>query len=106
MRLTGGVHSKLQWGEAGGPAGFREALAGSGYETFGQPFTVFYPVHHQHWPHIFDETLRNDLDFYESTVGLHLWNEIFRKFSPKGHDADFPPASIFEQLKKRHLPGG
>ena len=104
-RITGRTHSGLQWGEAGGPVGFREELQGSGYENFGQPFTVFYPVHHQHWPCIFDETLKDDLGFYERTVGLHLWNELFRKFSALGHDADFPAASIIEQLKRKHLPG-
>ncbi|MEQ9400313.1 MAG: hypothetical protein RJQ04_14210 [Longimicrobiales bacterium] len=105
LRLTGDGHSKMRWAEGGGPLGFAEALRDVGGAEFGLPFTVFYPVHNQHWPHLFDETLEHDSDFYHDTVAVHLWNEIFRRHSPKGHDATFPPGSLFEQLKRRYLSG-
>ena len=102
-RMRGGGHEKLGWGEAGGPPGFREALADTDYHKYGLPFTVFYPVHHQHWPCIFDETLTADLSFFADTHALHLWGELFRRFSPKGSEDVFPPESVFEQLKRKHL---
>jgi Alpha 1,4-glycosyltransferase conserved region len=106
-RLRGGSRADLEWGEAGGPDGFTVELAGSEYEHFGLPYTVFYPVHHQHWSLIFDETFKNDPpEFFADTRAIHLWGEILRRYSPTGPDDAYPPGSLFEQLKRRHLAEG
>ena len=68
---------------------------------------MFYPIHHQHWPCIFDETFKGDDPMlFADTHGLHLWGELFRKFSPQSADDPFHPKSLFEQLKRKHLAGG
>jgi hypothetical protein len=95
--------AELFWGEAGGPRGLREELPGSGLERFGTPYTVFYPVHHQHWKCIYDDTLRRDLEFFADTHAIHLWNEVFRQYANRPQDGAFHPDSVFEQLKRRHL---
>jgi hypothetical protein len=102
-RLRGGSRGDVLWGEAGGPTGFREALEGSDCQQFGLPYPVFYPVHHQHWPCIFDETLKDQLPLFESTRAIHLWHEVFRVFSGLDPEGPFHPDSIYEQLKRKHL---
>ena len=73
-----------------------------GLERFCKPFYVFNPiigVHH------FDGSFPDGVGFFDGTYGLHLGNSRLDKWAKYGafdKNANFPKASVFEQLKARH----
>lgn len=104
-RLQGASPAVLSWGEAGGPAGFADELRRDpSIRDDGLPYTVFYPVHHQHFRRMFDDSLGNDLDLFTDTRALHLWNEVFKRYADIGPEGPFHPDSLFERLERRHYP--
>lgn len=77
--LLGNRRGNVRWGEAGGPSGFRLALAQHGLQDAGLPFTYFYPVAWQNAATLFDMTFAHDQGLFADTHAVHLWNEILRQ---------------------------
>jgi len=69
----------LRWGEAGGPKAFTLTLKKYNYFHLGKPFTYFYPVDPLNWRCLFDETLKGEDSFYNTSYAVHLWNELLRR---------------------------
>lgn len=101
-RLLGRGKANVGWGETGGPPGFTAALKYFGLIDLAKPFTCFYPIPHYNWDSAFDETFANDADLFSNTYAVHLWNDMMRYRKGFDKNADFPPNSLFEQLKARY----
>jgi hypothetical protein len=87
-------------GETGGPPGFTRALEYFDLMKYGKPFPVFYPVYHAWWQALFDDTFKDNLDFFAGSYGVHLWNEKLRASLDK--NATYAPGSFVEYLKARY----
>ena len=101
--LLGNRRNNIDWGEAGGPRGFRQALDHFGLLDRGLPFTAFYPIAPGNWESVFDDTLQADSELFAETRAIHLWNENMRRASGFDKNARFPAESLIEQLKARYL---
>ena len=101
--LLGNRRNNIDWGEAGGPRGFKQALDHFGLLDRGLPFTAFYPIAPGNWESIFDDTLQADARLFAETRAIHLWNENMRRASGFDKNAQFPAGSLIEQLKARYL---
>ena len=99
--------SKIEWGETGGPLGFTRAIKHHQLLDHLKPFTYFYPIPHHNWNAIFDETFKDNHNFFKGSYAVHLWNEMMRKKSLKNQDFDknskFPDGSFIEHLKQKYL---
>ena len=101
--LLGNRRNNIDWGEAGGPRGFKQALDHFGLLDRGLPFTAFYPIAPGNWESVFDDTLQADSELFAETRAIHLWNENMRRASGFDKNARFPAESLIEQLKARYL---
>ncbi len=99
--FRGNRRSVVRWGEAGGPPGFTRALAHFDLMKHAKPFPIFYPVHGSCWRALFDDTFKDNHDFFAGSYGVHLWNELLRTSLDK--NATFAPGSFVEHLKARYL---
>lgn len=95
--------SNIRWGEAGGPAGFTEALKYFNLLSLAKPYTFFYPIHHKNWGLLFSETLADHIDLCSNSYSIHFWNEMTRRCTGFDKNASFPKKSLFEQLKSKYL---
>lgn len=90
----------LVWGETG-PRLIGEAVRQFSLECYQQPSHVFCPIGYSEWANVLepDEVAL----FEESTVAVHLWNEMWRR---AGLDKNqrFNPECLYEKLKKKYLP--
>lgn len=102
-QLRRSTRADVGWGEAGGPIGFSAVVRQHELDACGFAYPVFYPVHYQHWPYLFDATFASGCDMFPETRAIHLWNEVIRKYSKFDKDQAFHPDSLVEQLKRRHL---
>ncbi|MGL1902919.1 MAG: glycosyltransferase [Fibrobacterales bacterium] len=94
--------SKIIWGETGGPYGVTTGLKYYELMDNKKPFTHFFPVHHNNWNTIFNETLKNDAALFTESYALHVWNEMSRNEKDFDKNGSFPQDSIFEQLKRKY----
>ena len=101
--LLGNRRNNIDWGEAGGPRGFKQALIHFDLLDRGLPFTAFYPIAPGNWDCIFDETLKHDVQLFADTRAIHLWNENIRRAPGFDKNTDFPRGSLIEQLKDKYL---
>lgn len=101
--ILGKGRSYIDWGEAGGPTGFTEALKYFKLLALAKPFTYFYPIHSSNWRAVFDETLADDIKLFSNTYAIHLWNEMIRRSKGFDKNATFPKRSLIEQLKRKYL---
>lgn len=101
-KLLGQGKSHIKWGETGGPEGFTRALKHFDLFKLSKPFTYFFPIHHSNWNSFYDTTLKNDLEFFNDTYAIHLWNEMTRR-SNFDKNATFDSNSLVEQLKRKYL---
>jgi len=89
----------LQWGQTG-PALIRAAIEANGLQSSVQAPEVFCPIGWYEWQRLIeaDQAPR----FPTATRAVHLWNELWRR-SDTSKDADYPPSSLYETLKRQYL---
>lgn len=99
--FLGNKRSRVRWGEAGGPSGFRHVLAQHGLQDAGLPFTYFYPISWQNAVCLFDKTLAFDQELFSDTHAVHLWNEMLRleKIDKRG---PFVKGSFVDRMLDRY----
>jgi len=102
-KLLGGGRSDIDWGEAGGPVGFTQALQYFNLLHLAKPFTCFYPIPYTDWHCVFDDTLAHETELFSNSYAIHLWNEMIRIKRDFDKNASFPELSLFEQLKNKYL---
>lgn len=103
-RIRRADRTRVRWGEGGGNDSFAQVLKEEGLEGAGLPFTVFYPIHHVHWEAIYDGTLVHDLIPFRETRGLHLWNEMVRRYGDKETIIRSGNPSLYNSLRNMILP--
>ena len=88
-----------RYGSVGGPLPFTDALRYHNLLHLGQSPEVFYPVAAPDWKSIFTSGIEHNIT--ENTHAVQLWNS---RAEANGLDknADFPPESLIEQLKRKH----
>jgi len=101
-RMLGRGWDYVEWGEAGGPDGFRRALLHFNLFHLGKPYTYFYPITCENWQCIYDSTFTNESPFYKNSHALHLWNELLRQ-NNIDKDGNFEENSLIERLKREYL---
>jgi hypothetical protein len=101
--LLGNKRNYISWGESGGPVGFTRALKYFGLFDKGKPFTFFYPVHPCNWKCFFDDTFKDNLDFFSGSYAVHFWNDMIRREKDFDKDCSFNKDSVFEKLKAKYL---
>ena len=102
-RLLGDKRSHIDWGEAGGPVGFTQALKHFNLLHLAKPFTYFFPIPYTNWDYVFDETLAHETELFSNSYAIHLYNEMMRRKKDFDKNASFPELSLIEQLKKKYL---
>ena len=85
----------------GGPLVLTEFAKKQNMQDKVLPHFYFHPIRYSEWQTAFDKTYTNDISFYESTHGIHFYNEMGRK-NNFDKNARFDPDSLFEQLKTKH----
>jgi len=88
----------LSWGEIG-PRLVAQVVEAQGLQHLVQPPAAFCPVSYNEWRRLIDE---QSLLLPAGTYAVHFWNEMWR-LAGADKDADYPPASLYECLKRRHL---
>jgi len=102
-RLLGDKRSHIDWGEAGGPVGFTQALKHFNLLHLAKPFTYFFPIPYTNWDYVFDETLAHETELFSNSYAIYLYNEMMRRKKDFDKNASFPELSLIEQLKKKYL---
>ncbi|HYX30921.1 MAG TPA: glycosyltransferase [Pyrinomonadaceae bacterium] len=87
---------QLVWGETG-PRLLTELIVKFDLNQFQKPYSVFCPITNWH----------KVLEPYIAAVppeayAIHLWNSFWH-FAPQDKNADYHPACIYEQLKRKYL---
>jgi hypothetical protein len=100
--LLGNDPARIGWGEAGGPAGFQEAVQQYDLGRFGLPYIAFYPVYFLNWISLFDETFADIRYPFPGSFTVHLWNENTRNRPRWDKNATFPYNSFVERMKRRY----
>lgn len=90
---------ELVWGEIG-PRLVKEMVEKYAMKSFVKAPDWFCPIAGCMW-HLFLEP-HVEFDFKETTHGLHLWNEMWRR-AGIDKNQDFHPDSLYEKLKKEYL---
>lgn len=91
--------TQLQWGQSG-PALIRAAIEANGLQANVQAPEVFCPIGWYEWERLIEPN--DSHEFPTATRAVHLWNELWRR-SDTSKDADYPPSSLYETLKRRYL---
>jgi hypothetical protein len=89
----------LRWGQTG-PALIRAAIDAHGLQSCIKAPEVFCPIGWFEWQRLIEADPLHQLTTV--TRGIHLWNELWRR-SGTSKDADYPPSSLYETLKRRYL---
>lgn len=97
--LQGNRRNNVKWGEGGGPKGFTPLLKEMGLLQCAKPFTYFYPVQPKCWRSFFDDTFKDNLQFFTNSYAVHLWNEAIRRDKNFDKNGTFSQSSLFEHLK-------
>ena len=99
-----------------GPDLVAKAVADLGMEQYVAPWYTFCPIGYRQVKEFVSppERLfstrwtkrilrgRHRIEIHDEACGLHLWNQMW-KLNGLAKDGQFPPASIYEQLKSKHL---
>ena len=90
---------KLVWGEIG-PRLVKSTVEKFNLLNFVKGYEVFCPIPGCQWMIMIDP--RYEFTFPETTYGVHLWNEMWRR---EGADKDgqYHPDTLYEQFKKKYL---
>lgn len=91
--------AELKWSQCG-PGLARQAIEACALEAYVEPPEVFCPVHFSEWESMLDAS--RETHFGESTRGIHLWNELWRR-AGRDKDGRYPSGCLYERLKQRYL---
>lgn len=96
------IYQYTQWGELGGPMALTKIYADLKLDyTILIPET-FYPVHPTEWWSIFyDPNLSSKID-WDDCYGIHLWNNMFSRYSHFDKEASFPEGTLINNLIERY----
>jgi Alpha 1,4-glycosyltransferase conserved region/Glycosyltransferase sugar-binding region containing DXD motif len=100
--LRGNRRGDVKWGETG-PGGLTLALRHFGLEHEALRVATFYPVPHDDWQALFQDSSGLDL---RDSYAVHLWNNLLVTGGAKPQGATLPAGSIFGRLCSRYLPQG
>jgi len=87
--------ASMPWGTTG-PAALTAIARDHGFAGEGQPKEVFYPMPWTRAAWILEPDTKLDDVTTKQTVGVHLWNEMIKRFKAK----PAPPGSFLAQLQK------
>jgi hypothetical protein len=94
--------AQLKWGQIG-PKLLTRCIDQLGLHRYIVPPDVYCPIDWWNWKQYVDGSLR--LESLQGAMGLHLWNEMWRREGVDKAQA-FPANCVYEELKRRYLQSG
>lgn len=91
----------IKWGEWG-PRGFSAAAKHFGLFDRALPFWHFYAIGPDNWQALFDDSMRDNSEFFKHSKAIHLWNEMHNRQANFDAEATFSETSLIEVLKRKH----
>jgi Alpha 1,4-glycosyltransferase conserved region/Glycosyltransferase sugar-binding region containing DXD motif len=88
----------LKWGEIG-PRLVGQIVEAQGLQRCVRPPAAFCPIGYREWRQLIDP---QPPVLPAESYAIHFWNEMWR-LAGQDKDADYPPGSLYEGLKRRHL---
>lgn len=92
----------VRYGSVGGPLPFTDALRYFDLLKSAKSPHTFFPIQSPDWHSIFDETFANGFPSHADTFALQWWNSRAAKHPDFDKNANFPRASLIEQLKREY----
>ena len=96
------IYQYTEWGELGGPMAVTKI-----YSNLKLKYTVlapitFYPVHPTEWWSIFYDPHLNSKINWDDCYGIHLWNQMFSRYSHFDKTATFQEGTIINDLFEKY----